>query len=55
MKVLNTIALILGWIDIIGLVVGAVFFIIRSALSLIYLLAPLAVIIVIIVLIVKKK
>ncbi len=55
MKVLNTIALILGWIDIIAIVVGAVFFIIKSALSLIYLLAPLAVIIVIIVLIVKKK
>ena len=55
MKVLNKIALVLGWLDIIALVCGAVYYILAAAISMAFLLIPAAVVIGIIVLIVKIK
>ena len=55
MKILNKIALVLGWIDIIAIVCGAVYYILAAALSLAFLLIPAVVVIAIIVLIIKSK
>lgn len=55
MKILNKIALVLGWIDIILFVIGLVVVIIQYALSLAFLLIPVAIVVLIIYLLVKKK
>ena len=55
MKILNKIALVLGWLDIIGIVIGGGYLLIVYALSLAYVILPIAVVILIIALLVRKK